>query len=293
MTAAARVLLGLVLSLAGTGGPEGYLGVRVEAPAFADDDTGGDPDLAPGFAVTLVVENSPAQAAGLQAGDRVLRINGITPRTTRHFDGIVAALEPGSEARIEARRGDRIIEVKAFAVPRLVPRTAPDVRHLVEGRRLGLALVTIDDVESHLAGVPPGDGVRVRRLLKGSPAEGSGLLPGDILVSIGGQAVHGGDDFIALARSLAPGKETSLVVARGAARETVTLKARDPDSYVSYFHFPGVVIYENDPKKDETMFGAVLYIFMYSRKENERTYRFLWFIRFTTGTNEELEEVKE
>ncbi|MBI4606916.1 MAG: hypothetical protein HY721_33555, partial [Planctomycetes bacterium] len=108
-----------------------------------------------------------------------------------------------------------------------------------------------------------------------------------------GKGVHGADDLLALAREVAPGAKVTLVVARGEERREVAFRARDPEGYVAYFHFPGVVIYEHDARKDATTFGVILNIFKYTRVESRRTYRFFWVVSLTTGTNEELREVAE
>jgi S1-C subfamily serine protease len=293
MSGAPWLMYWVVWNLAPGAGPESFLGVHTAVPAFGDEDSGGDPDLVPGLAVTIVVENSPAAAAGLQAGDRVLRVNGETLRNPQHLEAFVAAMLPGSELRIAARRGSELLDLTAHTVPRVEPRKAPEVTQLIERRRLGLALATLTGEDCERFHLEPGDGVRVRRLLAGSPAEGSGLLPGDVIVTVNGKVVHGSDDFLALAAELAPGERTSLTISREGRLSQLELVARDPDSYVSYFHFPGVVIYEHEPRKQETTFGVILNVFKYTRKENRRTYRFLWIISFSTGTNEELEEVAE
>ena len=293
MSAACRMACAVLWFLPADTARESYLGIHTVVPTFADEGSNGDPDTAPGLAVTAVVENSPAAAAGLQTGDRVLRVNGEQLRTPQHFEALVAAKPVGTELKISVRRGSEVLDLAATTVPRVEPRRAPDVRQLVEGRKLGLALVTLTSGESEPQGLPPGDGVRVRRLLEGSPAAGSGLEPGDVIVEVGGKRVHGGDDFLALARDLQPGEPTSLLVSRGGQRSHVQLTTRRPEGYVCHFHFPGVVIYEHEPRKEETTFGVILNVFKYTRKENRRTYRFLWIISFSTGTNEELEEVVE
>ena len=81
MTAGTSSLFALAWLLASGGNPESYLGLRASLSAFAEEEAEADPDLAPGLAVTAVVENSPAEAAGVQAGDVILALNGEPART--------------------------------------------------------------------------------------------------------------------------------------------------------------------------------------------------------------------
>ena len=158
---------------------ESYLGLHTAPSAVFDDDEGffGDDEATGGLQVTFVVENSPAQAAGFQVGDVVLRVNGQTPRSPRHLDSVVAALAVGSELRLEARRGAEILRLSARTVPRLVPLRTPQIEGYVERRRLGLVVEDVVSVESAGDVVPRRrlvPGVRIRRILKDSPAVGRG-----------------------------------------------------------------------------------------------------------------------
>jgi serine protease Do len=295
MTAGTSSLFALAWLLASGANPESYLGLRASLSAFAgEEEDEADPDLAPGLAVTSVVENSPAEAAGVQAGDVVLALNGEAVRTPAHLEALVAALPPGSELRLEVRRSDEVLLLSALTVPRLAPRApAPPGRRVLERRRFGVVLEDLTAEEARAAGLAAGDGALVHRLLAGVEPSGDGLEPGDVVVALRGEAVHGPEDFVSLARRLEPGGRVEVVVVRGGARRTLRARVLTPESYVKRFHFPGVVIYERDPRKQATTFGLILNIFKYTRAEDVRTYRFLWFISFSTGTNEALEEVEE
>ena len=72
MSASAFSLLFVSSILGEEKAPESFLGFHTVIPAFADDDSLNDPDLAPGLPVTTVAENSPAEKAGMEVGDRIL-----------------------------------------------------------------------------------------------------------------------------------------------------------------------------------------------------------------------------
>lgn len=76
----------------------GYLGVRV------DTGTVRVRDIEPG---------TPAARAGLQAGDELVRIGSLQPRTFDEVAEHISSFRPGSRLRVEVRRG---AETKAFTV---------------------------------------------------------------------------------------------------------------------------------------------------------------------------------
>lgn len=78
----------------------GYLGVRL------DDGDGG-------IVLSDVVTNSPADEAGLKAGDGVLQINGRKVKTSDEFLKILWKCKPGEKVRLTVRREDREIEAEA------------------------------------------------------------------------------------------------------------------------------------------------------------------------------------
>ena len=291
MNAAHSVLAILWLHSSGRA-PEGYVGLQTSLPAFAEEEDAGDPDLAPGLQVVKVVENSPPEQAGVQVGDDVLRVNGQPPRTPEHFDATVAALPPGTEVRLDVRRGGQVRDLVLVAVPRLVPREAPPPRRFVEGRRFGLAIESLSTEAAHVAGLPPGEGVRIQRLFEGGSAAGSDLTPGDVIVALNGVTVHGGDDFLSLVRDLEPGSLQSFLILRSAEYRSVPVPVREPSRHLEEIFLPPLFTYEKDLRKDETAWGILLGAFKYSRKEERKTFRFFWLFRIVTGSNEELKEVE-
>jgi S1-C subfamily serine protease len=219
-------------------------------------------------------------------------VNGEAPRTPEHLDAAVAALPPGTEVRIAARRGGQVRDFVLVTVPRLVPRETPPPRRFVEGRKFGLALESLSTEAARHAGLPPGEGIRVQRLFEQGSAAGSGLKPGDVIVAVNAITAHGGDDFLALVRDLEPGSEASFLVLRSNEWRSVPVPVREPSRHLEEVFLPPFYTYARDLRKDETSWGILLGIFKYSRREARRTYRFFWLFRIVTGSNEELEEVE-
>jgi membrane-associated protease RseP (regulator of RpoE activity) len=73
--------------------PKGALGIRMS------DNTPG------GVLVTKVVDGSPAAKVGLQAGDRILAINGQKTNNYRDVDRIVQGMRPSTPVELAIIRG--------------------------------------------------------------------------------------------------------------------------------------------------------------------------------------------
>lgn len=94
-------------------------------------------------------------------------------------------------------------------------------------RRLGIGLAP-----SHVArrlrravGLEERDGLLVRDVEEGSPAEAAGLAQGDLIVAAGGRAVTTADDLFEAMGSLAADAPLEVQVLRGAEERTVTIPA--------------------------------------------------------------------
>jgi regulator of sigma E protease len=112
--------------------------------------------------------DSPAQKAGLQAGDRIIKIED-TQNPTWDQAVMSFALNPKQPVDVTVRRGERILSFK----------------------------VTPDEVGPDKIGDA---GIRAPAIIgsvqAGSPAERAGLQAGDILLAVNSTSVHGTDDIL-------------------------------------------------------------------------------------------------
>ncbi|MDX1660428.1 MAG: S41 family peptidase [Gemmatimonadota bacterium] len=157
--------------------------------------------------VITPVPDSPAEAAGLRAGDVVTRIDGVDTDTLGLSRSMKRLRIPAGESvRLEVLRDDRPREVvlAARALPALEPMTTERIR---EGERDVLVL--------RLRQFTPGVGDRIREQVHSAPDVDAILL--DLRENPGGLV----DELVAVARVfLEPGS----VVARLAGPEPVTLR---------------------------------------------------------------------
>ena len=109
MTGFCFKLLLLTITLAPAPDPlaRGYLGVMVEQGALR---------------ISTVMPNTPAEKAGLRAGDDFVKVGDLKPQNFEEVRQHISAFRPGTELTIVVRRGE---ETKTVTV-RLIALT-PDV----------------------------------------------------------------------------------------------------------------------------------------------------------------------
>jgi len=69
-----------------------------------------------------------------------------------------------------------------------------------------------------------GDGVIVREVVDGSPADRAGVQTGDILVSVNGRSVRAPDDVTRIVRAMRVGQSVSLAIVRDGNRRSLTAR---------------------------------------------------------------------
>lgn len=107
----------MTLALDGAGG---YLGVQTKDVSSENFASFGLTSVR-GVAVEKVVEGSPAEKAGLLAGDVIVRINGEDVTSARKLTRLVGEIAPDHTARITVVRGGAERELNATVGKRAVP----------------------------------------------------------------------------------------------------------------------------------------------------------------------------
>jgi serine protease Do len=146
----------------------GWLGVRI---AETNDGAGG------GASVVAVFSGSPAAAAGLRPGDRVLAVNGRTVENFQQLLRRVTFLPPGTRALLQVERDGKRQDIAVMLSDRPAPQRLRTSASASE--TLGLILRDIGDEVGSSPGL--GSGALVSAVVPGSPAERAGLRAGDVI----------------------------------------------------------------------------------------------------------------
>ncbi|MFL5427799.1 MAG: DegQ family serine endoprotease [Myxococcales bacterium] len=165
-----------------------------------------------GALVSSVSKDSPAARAGLEPGDVILSLNGQEIEGSSDLPPRVAALKPGTTAKLEVFRDHqkRDIEVRVGeAKGATAAASQEDGEH---GDKLGLSVRPLTPEEQKEAGVKNGMVVENAR----GPAAEAGIQPGDVILAVNGKKVADVEQLQKLVAS--SGKHVALLVERGNAQ---------------------------------------------------------------------------
>lgn len=233
-------------------GDGGYLGVQT-VDVNSENFAGYGLDSVRGVAVEKVMDGSPAQAAGLQERDVIIRFNGEDVTSARKLTRLVSEVAPdhkvtlavmrsGNERELQATIGKRPtpkFENGAFSmsipglpepfelkVPRIpeapmaIPRGEGDVFvwRTSSSRQIGVGVTPLTKQLAEHFGVE--SGVMINNVREDSPAARAGLRAGDIIVAVDGNEVKGDGDLIRAIAAKAEG-DVEITFVRSGARQSI------------------------------------------------------------------------
>jgi serine protease Do len=201
-----------------------------------------------GVEITRVDENSPAEKAGLRAGDVILEYNGQHVEGIEQFSRMVHETPAGREVKlgvfrnganqsIVAKIGSRRAVAAPFDLGNLNVRI-PDIPHTFMGWRSSLLGADVESLEGQLAeffGVK--EGVLVRSVSSGSTAEKSGIKAGDVITRVDDSKVSSAADLTSRLRPFR-GKTVSVVLLRDHKETTVMVTVPGDDRSERIYAMP-------------------------------------------------------
>lgn len=169
-------------------------------------------DQASGALISKVDKDSPAERAGLEAGDVILKLNGQAISESADLPPRVAALKPGSDAKLEVwRKGERQ-SVTVTVEERDAQLAAADAGQPAEQGRLGVAVRPLSAEEQKQ--LASDNGLLV--LESGGAAARAGIRQGDLILALNGKPIENVDQLKELVRDA--GKHVALLIQRKDAR---------------------------------------------------------------------------
>jgi serine protease Do len=147
--------------------------------------------LPEGALVSSVEKGGPAERAGIESGDVILKLNGQPLKESTELPVQIAAVAPGTSVNLEIWRNHatREVTVKLGAVED--KRTAANAGPHQEGGKLGLAVRPLTADEQRGASMK--GGLVVERA-SGAAAE-AGIRPGDVVLAANGSPVNNADEL--------------------------------------------------------------------------------------------------
>lgn len=261
----------------GSGGG-GYLGVSVRD--ISHDEASGLklPDDS-GVEVTVVDQDSPAGKAGMKEHDVIRSFNGekvesraqLFRMLTETPGGHTASLDilrNGQPMNLKVQLADRQTFARTVVIPRVeipdivIPPINVDVGNIdmiMSTARSGVQVETLTPQLREFFGVPADQGLLVRSVEKGTPADQAGLRAGDVIIKVQDRPIRSVGDYRMALRD-ASGKSVGVSILRDKREQSLTIKMperRESSSAMwDYdFDFPGV---DFDPEQLAAFKGQMM-----------------------------------
>ncbi|NOZ74968.1 MAG: Do family serine endopeptidase [FCB group bacterium] len=152
-----------------------------------------------GALVGNVVENSPAEKAGLEEGDVIIKFNGVDIDGPAHLKNVVSSTPPGEVAPVTILRNGRSKTVKV-KLEELKDETVAMDRGSSRSE-FGLTVADVSRSVANRFGVDSNEsGVVVTDVAQGSAGDQAGIRPGDLITRVGTEKVKSKKDFLGLVK---------------------------------------------------------------------------------------------
>ncbi len=198
----------------------GYLGVATQE---LTEDIAAQFGADHGALVSDVSPDTPAEKAGLKAGDVITKVNGTDIRDQRHLQLLVTQLAPGAEVKIDYLRDGK----PGTATAKLGLRPNKSADGEIVGNDKGndegvLNGVSVDDITPEVREqmqIPPRiKGAIVTKVDPDSASAQQGLQQGDVILSLNQNPVHNADEAVKLSEQIKGPKVMVLVWRTGGTR---------------------------------------------------------------------------
>jgi len=232
-------------------GKTGYLGVsiqEVDKKLIKKEDL----KVESGAYVADVVEDSPADEAGIKEGDVIIGFNGKRIDDPDDLTSAVRKVKPKTEVKVELmRKGEKMAltavigkmknplnafawmdgktlrlenNLKAMTLPKIYTR----MRVSMANEASGLKVESLTKQLGEYFGAPGGKGVLVSSVKNGSDAEKAGFKAGDVIVKMNNRTIDDVDEFRD-EFSEGEDEEISFVVVRNGKSVDLKMKVEEED----------------------------------------------------------------
>ncbi len=235
--------------------PGAWLGVKIKS--IIKKTVGGKTEKEEkGVFVSDVVDDSPAEKAGIKDGDQLLALNNVTIGVASDLTGALKKMKEGDKASVTVLRDGKKLDLdvvlgaakeRKFAVSKSIykmkaPRAphaphapmagiAPSLSWISEGGSgsYGLKIETLDEQLGEYFGAPEGEGVLIKSVVKDSEAEKAGFKAGDVIVRAGKKTVEDVSDFRSVLGAFDEGEKIPVKILRKGKDMTIDLTAKEDE----------------------------------------------------------------
>ena len=175
-----------------------------------------------GALVQGVEPGTPADKAGLEAGDIITQFNGTTIENVADLPRLVAATKPGTTSALKVFRRGAYKDLKVTVVELDAPTStaAKSAPAKLAANALGLSLVDLNAAQKRE--LRQSGGVLVEKVQ--GPAARAGLRPGDVILSVANVQVADVKQFEATLAKVDKARPVSVLVRRGEWAQYVVIR---------------------------------------------------------------------
>jgi len=241
----------------------GWLGIYLQELTLELKESMDLKESTEGVLVNGVVEDSPAEKAGIEEGDVIISFDNKKIGSIDKLTSLVRKTSPDTEVEMKViRDGEEkslnvtIGESSSTSLYDLNPEKLKIEKNMVEpfiwnfqsGSKLGVAIQDLTEQLGDYFGVKKGEGALITEVEKESPAEKSGLKAGDVIVEVDNQKISGSDDLRQIISEKEKGDKVSLKVIRDKKPKDFSVILTETEEY-SFRMKPG-----SDKSKDIQLF---------------------------------------
>ena len=205
-----------------------------------------------GAYVSDVVDNSPADSAGIKEGDVIVEFNGKKIQDADDLLRAVQKTKPGTKTSILVMRGGdkktMDIAIGRERRPRhgesfsmTMPPMAPHVQVFSHTGRWGLELSELNEQLGEYFGAPNGHGLLVERVDKKSAGAKAGFKAGDVITKVNKNAIEDMSDLNDALEDAGDAEKVDVEVLRKGSTQNLSVEVGDDDDPSSFnYRFEGM-----------------------------------------------------
>lgn len=193
----------------------GYLGVRFQ-PLTKELAASFGMESDKGALIASVEKDTPAEKAGLQAGDVILEFDGKPVSEGNELPRYVAATPVDKNVKLTIFRNGQKIEIE-LTVGKLKDGkegSSDTSSNGKENEKIGISVEELNKDTANKPGMRDAKGVVVGSVKPNSPADEAGVTPGSIIIEINGKRPQSVSEFNAVTKNIKTGDIVRLLLRR-------------------------------------------------------------------------------
>lgn len=182
-------------------------------------------DKPSGALVAKVLPGSPAEAAGLQDGDIILKFNTKVINLSSDLPHQVGRVVPGSEVKLSIVRAGKsktiLAKIGTLSDGEAPLKASSRITSEPETNRLNVVISELTDQQKNKWNIR--NGIAIEKVLNGAGAN-AGLVAGDIITMLNGKRVESVKHFVSVVNDLPEGRSVPMRIVRRGSPLFIPLK---------------------------------------------------------------------